>query len=141
MASEVPVRLPRMRSRALRSLIGCLAAYAVTLQVAVSGLLAIASLTSAHPVPTEICSERPSGAGHASGDGGHHFVYPCGPACLMSTCAAMLGATVAASTLVRPPSTGALPVPRFARQRVSSDPAGKGPHCPRAPPRPDILAA
>lgn len=130
-----------MRSRrGLRSLIGCFAAYAVAMQVAVSGFLVISCLASGAVASTEICADHGSAGGDASGQSGY-LICPCGPACVMSTCAAMLGTPVTSAQIPGPTSDIATPLPPFGLERVSPTPARKGCHCPRAPPPPDTLSA
>jgi hypothetical protein len=129
------VRFAKMRSRrALRSLIGGFAAYVIALQVAMSGFLVISCVTSAVVATSEICAEH--GPGDASGQAA---VCPCGPACVMSTCAGMAGTPAVSVAILRPTITIALPY--FGFEPVSSTPARKGLHCPRAPPPSDVLAA
>jgi hypothetical protein len=132
------LRFQKMRSRrALRSLIGCFAAYVIALQVATSGFVVISCLAAGAMAPSEVCAEHGPVGGDASGQGGHP-VCPCGPACVMSTCAAMLATPVDSTAFVRP--TRAIAPPCFGFEPVSSRPTSKGPHCPRAPP-PGALAA
>jgi hypothetical protein len=127
-----------MRSRrVLRSLIGCFAAYVIALQVAISGFAVISCLAAGAVAPSEVCTEHGPVGGDASGERGHP-VCPCGPACVMLTCAAMVGPPVDSAAFMRP--TKVLAPPRFGLEPVSSRPASKGPHCPRAPP-PGVLAA
>jgi hypothetical protein len=135
------VRFPTMTSRrGLRSLIGCFAAYAIAVQVAMSGFLVISCLASGAVASSEICAEH----GSAGGDGSRqsrYLICPCGPACVMSTCAAMVGTPVISAGILGPTSDIASPLPGFGFEWVSPTPASKGPHCPRAPPPPDVLAA
>ena len=133
------MRFPKMRSRqALRSLTACFAAYVIALQMAISGFAVISCVASGAVAPSEICAEHGSAGGDASGQGGH-LVCPCGPACVMSTCAAMLGTPVVSTAILRPSS--AITPLRFSLQPAFSTPVSKGPHCPRAPPLPDVLAS
>jgi hypothetical protein len=131
------VRFAKMRSRrALRSLIGCFAAYVIALQVAMSGFVVISCVTSVAVAASEICAEHGPAGGNASGQAA---VCPCGPACVMSTCASMPGTPVVSVAILRPTSTLAPAYVGF--ESVSSAPARKGPHCARAPPPSDVLAA
>jgi hypothetical protein len=133
------VRFAKMRSRrALRSLIGCFAAYVIALQVAMSGFVVISCLTSVAAAPIQVCAEHGLTGGDASGQGSHP-VCPCGPACVMSTCATMVGTPVDSAAILKPPSVSA--PPRFALEPVSCTLPTKGPHCARAPPLPDGLVA
>jgi hypothetical protein len=133
------VRLAKTRSRrALRSLIGYFVAYVIALQVVMSGFVVISYVTSAVVVASEICAEHGAVGGDPSGQGGH-AVCPCGPACVMSTCAIIAGTPVVSIAILRPTST--IAPPHFGLELASSAPARKGSHCPRAPPPPDILAA
>jgi hypothetical protein len=130
-----------MRSRrGLRSLIGCFAAYAIAMQVAMSGFLVISCLASGAVASSEICAEHASAAGDASGHSGY-LICLCGPACIMSTCVAMMGTPVISAGIPGPTSDIASPLPGLGFERVSPTPASKGPHCPRAPPPPDVLTA
>ena len=136
-----PLRFPRTRSRrGLRSLIGCFAAYAIAMQVAMSGFLVVSCLALGAVASSEICAEHGSAGGDSSGQSGY-LICPCGPACVMSTCAAMVAAPVISTGIPEPTSDIASPLPAFGFERVSPTPASKGPHCPRAPPPPDVLAA
>jgi hypothetical protein len=135
------VRFPKMRTRrGLRSLIGCFAAYTIAMQVAMSGFLVVSCFASGAVAPSEICAEHGSAAGNASGQSGY-LVCPCGPACVMSTCAAMVGTPVTSAGILRPTNEIASALPRFGLERVSPTPARKGPHYPRAPPTSDALPA
>jgi hypothetical protein len=135
------VRFPKMRSRrGLRSLIGCFAAYAIAMQVAMSGFVVISCFASGAVAASEICAEHGSAGGDASGQSGY-LICPCGPACVMSMCAAIVGAPVTSAGILQPTSDIAPSLPRFGLDRVSPTPASKGPHCPRAPPLPDALSA
>ena len=135
------MRFPTMRSRrGLRSLIGCFAAYAIAMQVAMSGFLVISCFASGALASSEICAEHGSAGGDGSGQSGY-LICPCGPACVMSTCAAMVGTPVISAGILGPTSDITSPLPGFGFERVLPPPASKGPHCPRAPPPPDVLAA
>jgi hypothetical protein len=124
--------------RGLRSLIGCFAAYAIAIQVAMSGFLVISCFASGAIAPNEICAEH----GSATGDGHSGYVVcPCGPACVMSACAAMVATPVASAGILQPTNDIASPLPRFGLEQVSNTLDRKGPHCPRAPPTPDALSA
>jgi hypothetical protein len=124
----------------LRSLIGCFAAYAIAAQVAMSGFLVISCLASGAVASSEICAEHGSAGGDGSGQSGYR-ICPCGPACVMSTCAATVGTPVVSVGILGPTSDVASPLPGFDFERVSPTPASKGPHFPRAPPPPDVFAA
>jgi hypothetical protein len=135
-----PLRFPRMRSRrGLRSLIGCFAAYTIALQVAMSGFLVVSCLASGAVASSEICAEHGSAGGDSSGQS-RYLICPCGPACVMSACAAVVGTPVISARILQPTNDIASPLPGFGFERVSPTPASKGPHCPRAPPPPDALA-
>jgi hypothetical protein len=131
---------PRMRlRRTLLSVVGCLVACAVALQAALAGFVVISSLTSAAIPSTEICSEHRSVDDRASGQVGHHSICPCGVACVMSMCIGIVGAPAAAIFIIGPVGSKDLAAPHADLQSLSSRPASKGPHCPRAPPRTDVL--
>jgi hypothetical protein len=136
------VRFPRTRSeRASRSLMGFLVAYAIALQAALSGFVAVSCLTSFASTPTGFCSKSGAEGGDGSGQGGHRGICPCGPACVMSMCTAGIGAPVASVARIAPTTARSSPLPRFDLEPTGLRPIGKGAHCPRAPPRPDVLAA
>jgi hypothetical protein len=124
----------------LRSLIGCFAAYAIAVQMAMSGFLVISCVASGAVASSEICAQHGPTGGDGSGESGY-LICPCGPACVMSTCAAVVGTPVISAGILGPTSDIGSPLPGFGFERVSSAPASKGPHCPRAPPPSDVLAA
>jgi hypothetical protein len=133
--------LTKMRSRrGLRSLIGCFMAYAIAMQVAMAGFLVISCVVSGAVTSSEICAKHGPAGGDASGQSGY-LMCPCGPACVMSTCAAMVGSSVSSARILHPTSDIAPPPLGFGFAQVSPTRASKGRHCPRAPPPPDVLAA
>jgi hypothetical protein len=136
------VRFPQTRSgRVWRGLIGCVTAYVIALQLALSGLAAISSLVSSSLAQAaENCADHVSAGDDASGQpSGHHTTCPCGAACAMSGCAAALDTAVAA--IAWRVDAGSSLVPRLNPAPVPAKAMAKGPHNPRAPPRADVLAA
>jgi len=130
------VRRPTIGSgRAWRGLIGLAAAYAVALQLALSGFLVVSQAASAVAAADVICTEHAAAAGDASGQpSGHHAICPCGPACAMSGSLAVLGGAIAGRTIAWLAVAGLPHAPRTG-QFVSVYPhAAAGPHSPRAPP-------
>ena len=128
------MRFPSTRTVwALRTMVGCLAAYAVALQIAVSGLVAISWLQSLTPLnDAVICSEHPSETGHPPSDNGS---CPCGPACTMSGCAVIIGSGATSVTIPWPVSQAwLLPSRPYLPPSVTKS-ASKAPHAPRAPPQ------
>ena len=120
---------------------GFLVAYAIALQGALSGFVAVSCLTSFASTPAESCSKPGAEGRNRSGQGGHHGICPCGPACVMSTCSAGIGAPLASVAGIAPATARSSPLPRFDLEPAGLRPIGKGAHCPRGPPRPDVLAA
>jgi hypothetical protein len=120
----------------LRRVIACIAAYAIALQVALSGFAAISCLTSDNvALPTEICSEHAASQDDSSGPPSHHHgLYPCALACLTSACAGTTGA-VPVPVVVKWPARIASEVTPWSKSIATFlRPAARAPHSPRAPP-------
>jgi hypothetical protein len=109
-----------------------MAAYAVALQISLSGLVAISWLQSLANAPdAAICSEHLSGTGQAPHD---HAICPCGPACTMSGCAVVIGAGATPVTIAWPTGLPWLAPARPYLRQGATEPSRKTPHAPRAPP-------
>lgn len=134
------MRFPSSRYvQALRTVVGCVAAYAVALQIGFSGLIAISWLQSLAASPdAAICSEHLSETGQVPGD---HGICPCGPACTMAGCAVVTGGGATPVAILWPVGRTWLLPARPYQQLGSAKPASETPHAPRAPPAVDASAA
>src|SRR5215467_4741164 len=73
--------------------------------------LPLTARSSGAVASTEICADHGSAGGDASGQSGY-LICPCGPACVMSTCAAMLGTPVTSAQILGPSDAAAAVWPR-----------------------------
>ena len=119
-----------------KGVIACIAAYAIALQVALSGFAAISCLTSDRfALPTEICSEHATLQDDGSGPPSHHHgTYLCALACLISACGGAGGALPISVAVKWPVKIASGPPPWSRSLTTFLRPATKTPHSPRAPP-------
>jgi len=123
-----------------RRLVGCITAYAVAFQLALSGLVIVSHVALAAQ-GSEICSHATAGGDPSGQPPGDPAACPCGPACTMPACAAMIGLPPAATAITL--SVAATPprALRFGGTLGLPRPMAERPQNPRAPPGPDALAA
>jgi hypothetical protein len=126
------VRPATRLGRVVQGLIGCLAAYTIAFQLALSGLLIVSHVTAAQ---TEICAEHAaSPVAEASGQPvDQHPVCPCGPACAIFACMALVGALPSRPRMAFALAGSQAP-PCPALQLGAPRRAALGPHSARAPP-------
>ena len=120
--------------RMWRGLVGGVIAYGMALQLILSGLVVVSSITLLSAAPrAEHCIT--SSGDHASAlPGDHHSTCRCGPACAMSACAAMVGGIQAKATIAWPTTDALLWVARLDPRATLPRAMAEGPHSPRAPP-------
>jgi hypothetical protein len=118
-----------------RSFVGCAIAYGVGLQLILSGLVVISSVTvlsAAHRA--EHCVT--SSSDHASAlPGDHHSTCRCGPACAMSACAVMVGGLQAKTAIAWFATAASVQAARLDPRATLPRAMAEGPHSPRAPPK------
>ena len=120
--------------RMWRGFIGCAVAYGMALQLVLSGLVVVSSLTwlSAAQMAEHCVALSADDASALPGD--RHPTCPCGPACSMAAGAAIVAGSQAKATLAwRTPGASSQATrldPRATLPRAMAE----GPHSPRAPP-------
>ncbi len=118
-----------------RGLIGLVAAYAVALQLALSGFLLV-SQTAANAVGAgSICTEHATTGGMSDPPADPHAICPCGPACTMAGCSPLLvGPLAVMAAVLWGVAAGPLQMVRPPEPPLPIVNAAAGPHSPRAPP-------
>ena len=138
MVSVAPERCdvwrPKSRfGRMWRGFIGCAVAYGIALQIILSGLVVVSSITSLSVAQAAEHCVTLSGGDTAALPGDRHATCRCGPACTMTGCAAIVGGIQAKATLAWL-TAGASQAAHLAPRPTLPPAMAEGPHSPRAPP-------
>ena len=119
--------------RMWRGFIGSAVAYGMALQLILSGLVVVSSITLLSAAQAAEHCVNLSGDDAPALPGDRHTTCRCGPACTMTGGAAIVGGIQAKATLA-PLTAGASPAAHLAPRVILPPAMAEGPHSPRAPP-------
>ena len=117
--------------RMWRGFIGCAVAYGMALQLILSGLIVVSSIASLSAAQAAEHCATLSGDDAPALPGDRHTTCWCGPACMMTGCAAIVGGIQAKATRL---TAGASQAAHLAPRATLPPAMAEGPHSPRAPP-------
>ena len=119
--------------RMWRGFIGCAVAYGMALELILSGLVVISSITLLSAAQAAEHCATLTGDDARALPGGRHTTCWCGPACAMTGCAAIVGGIQAKATLAWL-TAGASQAAHLAPRATLPPAMAQGPHSPRGPP-------
>src|ERR1700751_3966775 len=119
--------------RMWRGLIGCAVAYGMALQLVLSGLVVVSSMTLLSAAQAAAHCATLSGDDAPGLPSDRHSTSRGGPACTMTGCAAIVGGIQAKATLAWL-TAGASRAAHLAPRATLPPAMAEGPHSPRAPP-------